>query len=83
MAGYFSLMSFISHLCNKVHIVLPILLKLAQIVCIIVMINPIENVENPSNMGIALCNPSLSAASMLSLASQAHSFPQPVCERLS
>ena len=30
-----------------------------------------------------LCNPSLSAASMLSWASQAHAFHQPVCERLS
>ena len=29
------------------------------------------------------CNPSLSAASMSSWASQAQSFPQPVCERLS
>ena len=30
-----------------------------------------------------LCNPSLSAASMSSWASQAQAFPQPVCERLS
>ena len=30
-----------------------------------------------------LCNPSLSAASMSSWASQAHAFPQPVCEKLS
>ena len=32
---------------------------------------------------LPLCNPSLSAVSMSSLASQAHAFHQPVCQRLS
>ena len=39
-----------SHLRDKIHIFYLILLKLAQIVCIIVKINAIENKENLSNI---------------------------------
>ena len=35
---------------DKVHIFGPILIKLAQICCIIIDINPIENEENLSNI---------------------------------
>ena len=34
---------------DKVHIFNLVLLKLAQVVCIVVRTNPIENEENPSN----------------------------------
>ena len=40
-----------SRLRDKIHFFYPILLKLRQIVCIVVSINPVENEENPSNMG--------------------------------
>ena len=45
----FQTLVIFSLVCDKVHIFYPIILKLAQIVCINIDINPIENEENLSN----------------------------------
>ena len=45
--------------------------------------SPGMSIMRADSWEIPLCNPSLSAASMSSWASQAHAFHQPVCQRLS